>query len=338
MFRPVTVLLSSFSLAALLAAPALALDAVTLGTNWKAQAEHGGFYQALATGLYEAHGLEVTIRPGGPQVNHPQLLAAGRIDFCLAGSMTNAFNYLTADVPMVTVAAIFQKSPLVLMAHPDRGIETPADLAHMPILISTAGRQTFWDWLKITYGLEDGQLRPYTFNAAQFIADPGVAQQGYLTAEPFAVAREGGFAPRVLLLADFGYDSYASMIETSWRLVEENPDLVQRFVDASILGWVSYLHGDPTPGNALIKAANPDMTDAQIAYAIEQMTARGIVESGDALTLGIGAMTDARWRSFLASLAAVGLYPADLDLSRAYTLAFVNRQVGLALGRELTGG
>ncbi len=337
MFRLVSVLLWSFCMAKLPAA-AFALDAVTLGTNWKAQAEHGGFYQALATGLYEAHGLEVTIRPGGPQVNHPQLLVAGRIDFCLAGSMTNAFNYVSGNVPMVTVAAIFQKTPLVLMAHPGQGIETPADLVHMPILISTAGRQTFWDWLKATYGLEDSQLRPYTSNAAQFIADPGVAQQGYVTAEPFVVAREGGFMPEVLLLADFGYDSYASMIETSWRLVEENPDLVQRFVDASILGWVSYLYGDPTPANTLIKAENPEMTDAQIAYSIEQLAAHGIVDSGDALSLGVGAMSDARWQSFYGKMAAAGQHPGGLDLARAYTLAFVNREVGLALKRELTGG
>lgn len=337
MFRLASVLLASLCMA-ILPVAAVALDAVTLGTNWKAQAEHGGFYQAQATGLYAAHGLEVTIRPGGPQVNQPQLLAAGRIDFSLAGSMSSALNYVTADVPMVTIAAIFQRSPLALMAHPGRGIETPADLAGMPILISAAGRQTFWDWLKSAHGLRDDQLRPYTFNAAPFIADPGVAQQGYVTSEPFVIAREGGFSPRVLLLADFGYDSYASTIETSWRLVEEDPDLVQRFVDASILGWVSYLHGDPTPANELIKADNPDMTDALIAYSIEQMTAHGIVDSGDALTLGIGAMTDARWQRYYDQSAAAGRHPAGLDLARAYTLAFVNREVGLALKRELTGG
>lgn len=337
MFRLASVLLASLCMATLPAA-AFALDAVTLGTNWKAQAEHGGFYQAQATGIYAAHGLEVTIRPGGPQVNQPQLLAAGRIDFSLAGSMSSAFNYVAADVPMVTVAAIFQKSPLALLAHPGRGIKTPADLAGMPILISAAGRMTFWDWLKSTHGLEDQQLRPYSFSAAPFIADPGVAQQGYVTSEPFAIAREGGFVPEVLLLADFGYDSYASTIETSWRLVEEDPDLVQRFVDASILGWVSYLHGDPTPANELIKAHNPDMTDAQIAYSIEQMTAHGIVDSGDALTLGIGAMTDVRWQRYHGMSAAAGQHPAGLDLARAYTLAFVNRKVGLALKRELAGG
>jgi NitT/TauT family transport system substrate-binding protein len=319
-------------------APALALDEVTFGTNWKAQAEHGGYYQAVATGIYEDYGLDVTIRPGGPQVNHPQLLAAGQIDFNMGSAMFGAFNFVQNDVPMVTVAAIFQKDPQILMVHPDQGIETLADMQGMPVLISTGARTTYWEWLKIAYGFTDDQIRPYTFNSGPFIADPGIAQQGYLTSEPFAIAREGGFEPKVFLLADAGYDTYSTTIETSWQLVEENPDLVQRFVDATILGWYSYLYGDPSPGNALIKADNPDMTDEQIAYSIEKLKEYGIADSGDAETLGIGAMTDERWKSFFELAVEAGLYPADLDLSRAYTLQFVNQGVGLDLKKELTGG
>ena len=318
--------------------PALALDAVSFGTNWKAQAEHGGYYQAVATGLYEEFGLDVTIRPGGPQVNHPQLLAAGNIDFNMGSAMFGAFNFVENDVPMVTVAAIFQKDPQILMVHPDQGIETLADMQGMPILISTGARTTYWEWLKIAYGFTDDQIRPYTFNSGPFIADPGIGQQGYLTSEPYAIAREGGFEPKVFLLADAGYDTYSTTIETSWALVEENPDLVQRFVDATILGWYSYLYGDPSPGNELIKADNPDMTDEQIAYSIEKLKEYGIADSGDALELGIGAMTDERWTDFFALTVEAGLYPEDLDLSRAYTLDFVNKGVGLDLKKELTGG
>jgi len=319
-------------------APAAALDAVTFGTNWKAQAEHGGYYQAVATGIYEEYGLDVTIRPGGPQVNHPQLLAAGQIDFNMGSAMFGAFNFVENDVPMVTVAAIFQKDPQILMVHPDQGIEDLADLAGMPILISTGARTTYWLWLQQAYGFTDDQIRPYTFNPAPFIADPGVAQQGYLTSEPYSIEREAGWAPKVFLLADSGYDTYSTTIETSWALVEENPDLVQRFVDATILGWYSYLYGDPSPGNELIKADNPDMTDEQIAYSIEKLKEYGIADSGDTLELGIGAMTDARWQEFFALVVETGLYPEDLDLSRAYTLDFVNKGVGLDLKKELTGG
>ena len=314
-----------------LAGTAQALDQVTFGTNWKAQAEHGGFYQAVATGIYERHGLDVTIRPGGPQVNHAQLLAAGQIDFNMGANVFGAFNYVQNDIPMVTVAATFQKDPQILMAHPGQGFETLADLRSHPILISQDARTTYWEWLKAEYGFTDDMIRPYTFNPAPFLADPSAIQQGYLTSEPFAIEREGGFTPKVFLLADAGYDTYSTTIETSWRLVEENPDLVQRFVDGSIEGWYSYLYGDPSPANQLIKADNPDMTDEQIAYSIDKLKEYGIVDSREALELGIGAMTDERWHNFFAFTADAGLFPKDLDLSRAYTLQFVNHKVGMEL-------
>jgi NitT/TauT family transport system substrate-binding protein len=310
---------------------ALALDEVTFGTNWKAEPEHGGFYQAVATGIYEKHGLDVTIRPGGPQVNHAQLLAAGKIDFNMGGNVFSAFNFVQNDIPMVTVAAIFQKDPQILMAHPGQGLASLADLKGHPILISQDARTTFWQWLKVAYGFTDDMIRPYTFNPAPFLADPAAIQQGYVTSEPFAVEREGGFTPDVFLLADAGYDTYSTTIETSWQLVEDDPELVQRFVDASIEGWYSYLYGDPAPANALIKADNPDMTDDQIAYSIGKLKEYGIVDSREAEALGIGAMTDQRWRDFFQFAADAGLYPDDLDLTKAYTLRFVNQKVGMEL-------
>jgi NitT/TauT family transport system substrate-binding protein len=314
-----------------IAGTAQALDEVTFGTNWKAQAEHGGFYQAVADGIYEKYGLDVTIRPGGPQVNHSQLLAAGTIDFNMGGGLFGAFNYVQNDIPMVVVAATFQKDPQILMAHPDQGFATLADLKGHPVLISQDARTGYWEWLKTAHGFTDDQIRPYTFNPAPFLADKSVIQQGYLTSEPFAIEREGGFAPKVFLLADAGYNPYSTVIETSWQLVEDNPDLVQRFVDASIEGWYSYLYGDPSPANELIKKDNPEMTDEQIAYSIEKMKEYGIVDSGEALELGIGAMTDERWRSFFEFASGAGLYPQDLDLSRAYTTQFVNKKVGMDL-------
>ncbi len=314
-----------------LSSAARAQDQVTFGTNWKAEAEHGGFYQAVATGIYDKYGLEVTIRPGGPQVNHAQLLAAGKIDFNMGANVFEAFNYVQNDIPMVAIAAIFQKDPQILMAHPDQGLESLADLEGRPILISQDARTTLWEWLKVKYRYSDDQIRPYTFNPAPFLADPAAIQQGYVTSEPFAVEREGGFTPKVFLLADAGYDTYSTTIETSWQLVNENPDLVQRFVDASLEGWYSYLYGDPTPANELIKAHNPEMTDEQITYSIGKLKEYGIVNSREAEELGIGAMTDGRWQSFFQFAADAGLYPADLDLGKAYTLQFVNQKVGMEL-------
>jgi NitT/TauT family transport system substrate-binding protein len=312
--------------------PARAADRVTFATNWKAQAEHGGFYQAVATGIYRRHGLDVTIRMGGPQVNNPQLVAAGAVDFNMGASSFGALNYVKANVPVATVAAIFQKDPQVLIAHPGQGHDTLEALRGKPIMISPTARVTYWQFLRLRFGYRDEQIRPYAFSMAPFLADRSAIQQGYLTSEPYQIER-AGVKPVVHVLADHGFESYSTTIECQWRLVRERPDLVQRFVDASLEGWYGYLYGDPGPANALIKRDNPDMTDDLIAYGIAALRRHGVVDSGDALTLGIGAMTDRRWRQFAEAMIRAGLYPASLDLARAYTLAFVNRRVGMHLKR-----
>ncbi len=318
-----------------LSGPLAAADRVVFGTNWKAEAEHGGYYQALADGTYARYGLEVTIRPGGPQVNHSQLLAAGRIDFNMGLNNFSQFNYLRAGIPIVTVAAIFQKDPMVMIAHPDTSVRSLADLKGKTIFISNEGRLTFWLWLKQTFGLDDRQLKPYTFSPAPFLADKNSVQQGFVTSEPFAIRRAGGFEPVVLLLADAGYDSYSTTIETTLELIERRPDVVQRFVDASIEGWYNYLYGDNRKANELIKKDNPEMDDEQIAYSIEAMKRYGIVDSGDSLTLGIGAMTHERWRSFFEKTVRAGIYPPDLPYDKGYTLRFVNKGHGLELKKRL---
>ncbi len=317
--------------------PALALDKVTFGTNWKAEGEHGGFYQAVADGTYAKYGLEVTIRPGGPQVNHDQLLAAGKVDFNMGGNLIGPFNFLREHVPIVTVAAIFQKEPQVLLAHPGTGISSLADLKGHRLLLGNDGRNTFYLWLKQVYGLADEQVRPYTFNPAPFIADKDSVQQGYVTSEPYAIEQQAGFKPQVLMLADAGYDTYSTIIQTQAGTVEKRPDLVQRFVNASIEGWYTYLYGDNTKANELIKKDNPEMTDGQLAFTLAALKRYGIVDSGDALTMGIGAMTKERWDSFFKKTVSWGLYPADLPVETAYTLAFVDKGTGLELKKKLLG-
>jgi NitT/TauT family transport system substrate-binding protein len=303
-------------------------ETVNFGTDWKAEAEHGGFYQAVATGIYKKHGLEVNLRPGGPQVNHAQLLAAGVLDFNIASNSFVPLNFAQEKIPMVAVAAIFQKDPSVLIAHPGRGDDSLAALKGKPIMIGSDTRVTSWLFLKQKFGYTDDQIRPYTFSAAPFLADPKAIQQGYLTSEPFVIEKEG-VKPVVMLLADAGYSSYGALIETSQKLAQDKPDLVQRFVNASIEGWYSYLYDDPGPANALIKKDNPEMTDALLAYGRDKMKEYGIVDSGDAKQSGIGAMTEARWRDFFDTMVKAGLYPADSDFRKAYTLQFVNRKVGI---------
>ncbi|MEA5467063.1 ABC transporter substrate-binding protein [Leptothoe sp. PORK10 BA2] len=300
-----------------------ALQTVTFGTNWYAQAEHGGFYQAVAAGIYKDYGLDVTIQMGGPQVNGTQLLMGKAVDFFM-GYASDAIKAVEENIPKVTVAAIFQKDPQILTAHPDRGIQTLADLKGKPIFISKAANVTYWPFLAAKYGFTDDMKRNYNFNPGPFLADKTSAQQGYLSSEPLAIAKEGGFEPVVFLLADNGYNPYATTIETRQEIVDGSPDLVQRFVDASIKGWYSYFE-DPTLGNELIKQDNPEMTDEQLAYSLEKMQEYGIAISGEAESQGIGAMTEERWKSFFADMAAAGVFKADTDYTKAFTLDFVNK-------------
>ncbi len=308
---------------------AAALDQVTLGTDWRAEAEHGGYYQAVAAGIYRKYGIEVTLRQGGPQVNHAQLLAAGRIDFGIVSNSFLPMNFVKERIPMVAVAAFFQKDPTVLIAHQGAG-DSLVSLKGKPMMLSADSRVGWWLFLKARFGYSDDQIRPYNFNVAPFLANPQAVQQGYLTSEPFLIEQAGG-KPKVFLLADSGYASYGSVLETSAKLVAQNPDLVQRFVKASIEGWYGYLYGDARPANALIKQDNPEETDDLLAYATAKMKEYGVIDSGDAQRLGIGAMTDARWRGFFEVMAQQGLYPKDMDYRQAYTARFVDQGFGLDL-------
>jgi NitT/TauT family transport system substrate-binding protein len=310
--------------------PVAALDKVNFGTDWKAEAEHGGFYQAIATGIYAKHGIEVNLRPGGPQINQAQLLAAGQLDFNLASNSFIPLNFLKEGVPMVAVAALFQKDPQALLAHPGQGNDSLAALKGKPIMIGGDTRVGWWLFLKAKYGYTDDQIRTYDFSIVPFLANKNAVQQGYLTSEPHLIEKADG-TPNVFLIADAGYTGYASLLAVSQKLIDEKPDLVQRFVDASIEGWYSYVYGDPTPANTLIKKDNPEENDDLLGYAVTKMKEYGIVDSGDSVEKGVGAMTDARWSSFFDMMSGEGLYPKDMDYHKAYTLRFVDKRVGMEL-------
>ncbi len=307
------------------------LDKVSFGTNWVAEAEHGGFYQALADGTYKRYGLDVTIVPGGPNENNRTRLIAGKLDFFMAANTLMSFDAVTNNVPVVTVAAIFQKDPQVLLTHPEAKITKIEQLKPLTLFVSKEGIASFYRWLKSEYGFSDKNVRPYTFNPQPFVATAKSAMQGYLTSEPYAVEKSAGFKPGVLLLADFGFNAYSTLIETRYDVIDKKPDLVQRFVDASIIGWYNYIYGDNAAGNAMIKKRNPDMTDEILAYSVAKMKQYGIVDSGDALRDGIGAMNDERVASFFEKMVRAGLVRANIDFRKSYTLRFVNKGVGLDL-------
>jgi NitT/TauT family transport system substrate-binding protein len=325
------------ALAVAATAPAHAQNtAVSFGTNWVAQAEHGGYYQAVADGTYAACGLDVTIEPGGPQINNEAQLIAGRIQFYMGGTLS-AFDAVKEGIPMVLVAADFQKEPQVIMSHPDAAA-TFADVAKLDsFIIGDGGFVTFFKWMESAFGFDPAKRVPYTFNPAPFIADPRSAQQGYVTSEPFAIKAEAGWEPVVWLLADQGYTAYSTTIVTMQETIDTSPEVVKCFVEGSSIGWANFLYGDNAKAIEAIKAANPDMTDEQIAFSIEALKQYGIVDSGDAETMGIGAMTDARMEDFYTKMVAAGVLEDGLDFKKAYTLQFTNSGVSVPVKKALTG-
>jgi len=309
-----------------------AAEKISFGTNWVAQPEHGGFYQAVADGTYAACGIDVTIQPGGPQVNNRALLLAGKIDFHMGGNLLEAFDAVAENIPLKVVAAVFQKEPQVLMSHPGQGLDSWEALKNADqYILGDAGYLTFFQWMKNEFGFDDAKRVPYTFNPAAFIANPKSVQQGYVTSEPFAVEREGGFKPNLFLIADYGFNTYSTTIEAMQKTLDTRPEAVKCFVEGSIKGWYNYLYGDNAAANALIQKDNPDMSDEQIAFSIEKLKEFGIVDSGDTETLGIGAMTDEHIASFYDKMVKAGVSRPGIDIKQAYTLDYVGKGVGLDL-------
>jgi len=301
------------------------LDRINFILSWVAEAEYGGFYQALATGIYKDYGLDVTITPGGPRMSGGLLLMRGAANLIM-GSGGEAIVASETRVPKITVAAIFQKDPQVLIAHPNVGNDSLGELKGKRIIIASSATASYWPFLRLKYGFTDAQIGIYDFNIGPFLENKDVIQQGIITAEPFEIEKRGGFKPVVILLADQGYNPYNFTIDTTVELVENNPDLVQRFIDASIKGWYSYL-SEPAPGNELIKQYNPLMSDEQIEYSLQKMEEYGMVTGGDAATLGIGAMTKERWKSFFDDMVEAGLFKASTNYENAFTLQFINKGV-----------
>jgi NitT/TauT family transport system substrate-binding protein len=309
----------AIAIAAFAPRPAIAADKITFLTSWFAQAEHGGFYQAKATGLYDKNDLDVTIKMGGPQINAMQLLLGGEADIIM-GYDIQVLKSIEKGLPVTTIGTSFQKDLQGMMTHDD--VADLADLKNKTILIATSSRTTFWPWLHAKYGYADAQIQPYTFNLQPFFVDPNVAQQAYPSSEPFQ-ALQKNVPVHFFLFADYGYPPYGTTMVTTTKLIAEKPEALKRFVRASMEGWKSYLRDDPSPANALIKADNPKMSDEQIAYGIKRMNELKVVDGGDAATMGIGVMTEARWKATYDFMVEGGLLDKGVDWKRAYTTDFI---------------
>ncbi|MGY6548135.1 MAG: ABC transporter substrate-binding protein [Roseinatronobacter sp.] len=323
--------LTSFALATTtLAASASDLTPVTFGTNWLPQAEHGGFYQSVVDGTFAECGLDVTIIPGGPQVNNRALLMADRIQFHMGGDLLQAFSAVEQNIPVVAVMASFQKHPQVIIAHPGEA-DTWEELSDLTLLIGDAGYVSYYQWMIAAHGFTAEQRQPYTFNIAPFLANPRIGMQGFLSSEPFAIFQETGEMPNVFLIADAGYATYATTVEVMQSTIDNSPEVVECFVNGSILGWYNFLYGDNEAAIALILEENPDMTRDKIDFAIEMMIENGIVDSGKTLELGIGAMSEELIEEFYVSMVEAGVVEDGIDWRAAFTLDFVNQGVGLDL-------
>lgn len=314
--------LSLLSIVCLLIASPVAsgqvLERMVFGTDWLAQGEHGGFYQALAEGTYRKHGLDVTIRMGGPQVNGLQLLAAGKLDVVMVDGL-QATSAIEQGVPVTAIGATFQKNPTVIIAHP--GVARLEDLKGKPIAVGAAANTTYWPWLKARLGFSDDQKRPYAFSVQPFLADPSLSQQGIATSEPFSI-EQAGVKPVVFLLADLGYPPYSEAVVVSRATLAKRGDALRRFLLASAEGWKSYL-ANPAPANALIQRDNPQMSSELLAFSHRKMKEYRLVTAGDAATAGIMTMTDARWKQTIDFLRAAGLAKAGTDYGQAYTLTLI---------------
>jgi NitT/TauT family transport system substrate-binding protein len=311
--------------AILLAAnPAWSADKIRFNLNWIPEGEHCGFFQAKAAGLYERAGLDVELKAGGPDINVPLLVGNGTADLGMGSSFT-PLNMIDQGIPGMTVAAFFQKDPQTLVAHPDQGISTLADVKGRPVMIGKFSQQEFWQFLKQKFGFTDDQLRPYTYSAAPFLADPTAIQQGYVTEDAFLLGAQMPKPPVILLLADYGYQNYATSVFGLRPFIEKNSKAVAAFVDATRQGYAACIAGDYAAGMKLMLAMNPEHGEPLFHFKLKEMKARGMVDGGDAATLGIGAMTDVRWKEFFDTMSAAGLYPAKLDYKSAYTLNFLKK-------------
>lgn len=291
----------------------------TLLTNWYAQAEHGGFYEAQAKGLYKQAGLDMTIKMGGPQVNVMQLLAAGQAD-CTIGDNGQALETWQSGAHAMTVATVFQHSPTVFISH-DK-VTSPQQLQDKTFLLATEAYTSFWPWAKSTLGYEHTKIRPYTFSVQPFLADNNLVQQGYVTSEPFSVEK-GGKPFYVYPLSDWGYPPYGNSIICMADTVKKRPAALAAFIKASMQGWKEYLQ-DPTAGNVLIHKDNPRMGADQIAFGIAQMKKYQLVTGGDAQTMGIGIITVPRLKETWDMLVKNKLIDANkVPFDQTYTVDLV---------------
>jgi NitT/TauT family transport system substrate-binding protein len=304
------------------ATAASAAEKIRYSMNWVPEGEHCGFYQAKAAGYYDKAGLDVELKGAGPDVNVALLVGTGQLELGMGSSFTS-INMVAQGIPGITVASMFQKDPQTLVAHSGQGIKTLADVKGKPVMIAKFAQQEFWQFLKQKFAFTDDQLRPYTYSVAPFLADEAAIEQGYVTEDEYQLKSQMKTPPEIMLLADYGYQNYATTIFGMRPWVEAHGDAVKAFIKATAQGYQDCLDGKADAGEKLLHTANPDEPEGLFQFKIKQMKERNMLTGGDAEKLGIGAMSDARWKDFFDTMSASGVYKKDLDYKSAYTLKYL---------------
>lgn len=262
---------------------------VSVQLNWYPESEHGGVYQAEADGAYSEVGLKVDIRPGGRATPVAPELELGRVQFAFANA-DDVVVYRRQGMDIVAVLAAMQDNPRCILVREDSGVESFEDLAGMT-LQRQAGRP-FLEFMRSRGILDQVREVPYHGSVSSLVGDSKIAIQAYCFAEPL-LAKQQGVNVRKLMVSDLGWNPYSSVLVTTGKLINEQPELVRRFVHATQKGWQDYL-SDPSKGNAAILKANKHgMTAEALAFGSKEMRALAVV---DGMTSDlIGQMSLERW-------------------------------------------
>lgn len=289
-----------------------------------AGALHGGFYQAIATGAYERRGLNVEILAGPSGADIPALLAASAVELAIGRDSFLPMRLIAERAPVKAVAAFLQKDPVVLMAHPGQELEDLTVLRGRRILMEPADQAGFWTWLRARFDLaaDQAQAGAPEDNLKAFRADPESVLIGRATdGASSLVAPAVGFAPLVLTPAEDGYPSYSSLVLAPNAFARDNAQALRDFIAASVEGWRDYVHGEGAKGDALIRRANPDLSQRRLDAARQTLRAEAMVDGGDAALYGLGTMTPERWQAFADQTQTA--YSAPPDWREAFTIQYL---------------
>jgi NitT/TauT family transport system substrate-binding protein len=297
------------------------LTKIVVQLDWVPEPEHGGLFQAQATGRFTAAGLDVELIPGGPNAFVMQKLATAQAHVGQADS-TNTLRAIAEGLPVIHIGAVFQNDPSVLMLHADNPVDSFEALNGKTIMARP--EWALLSYLRNKYGI-DFNIIPQNFSVANFIADQSFIQQGFYIAEPFHILSGGAQPPKFLYAWDAGFDAYTALVANQpWA--RANAPALRAFMAATIEGWRDYLEGDPTPAHELMKQLHPSNTDAFLAYSRQMIIDEKLVigRGPDGGNHQIGRVSRERFATQISQLETLNILPpGKLTVDRVVTLDYL---------------